>query len=138
MDGPAVADRELLRHSDEQATGHDWVTATLERAGGCLVIRLAGDIDHLSAGLLRELVISAIESAGRWRVVLDLERVPFCDSAGLGALVSIWQTVQAHGGAFALARVPPGCDLALAVTGLRKVLGSWDSVADAITSVSAV
>lgn len=70
-------------------------------------------------------------------MVLDLAEVSFCDSSGLGALVSIWQAVQARGGALALARVPRRCALALAITGLQKVLGSWASAADAITSVSA-
>jgi anti-sigma B factor antagonist len=55
-------------------------------------VRLSGDIDYLTAPFFRDPILEKI-ALGPRRVVLDLDAVPFCDSAGLNALVLVYGTV---------------------------------------------
>lgn len=107
----------------------------VRRAGNCLVIYLAGEIDFSSARRVRQQVTGAMDSARLWRVVLDLREVTFCDSSALRALVTIWKTADRHAGGLTLARVPPACELPLVLTGLNKSLGTWPTITDAVASM---
>lgn len=53
-----------------------------------VVVGLAGDLDLWSAPHLKS-VLSEHLAAGRTRLVLDLERVPFMDSTALGVMVGV-------------------------------------------------
>jgi anti-sigma B factor antagonist len=72
-----------------------------------MIVRVNGEIDHATADLLREHVITAALAIRPPRVVLDFDRVTFCDSSGLGALIAIWKAVRTHQGDLVIAR-PPG------------------------------
>lgn len=62
---------------------------TAERKGGALVVTAMEDrIDAAGAILFKERMRDAVGTAAR-RVVLDLSRVTFVDSSGLGAIVAV-------------------------------------------------
>ncbi len=58
---------------------------------------LVGDIDSLSAGLIKEKLQGQIE-ARYFNFIVDLTQVKFMDSAGLGVLVSGLKTCNKNGG----------------------------------------
>lgn len=53
-------------------------------------------IDAARAPALKQMLLSACE-AGETRIAIDLNRVEFMDSSGLGALVSVLKTIGARG-----------------------------------------
>ena len=55
------------------------------RKDGYVVIEHAGEIDVYTAPRMRELYIDLVNK-GEYKLVLDLERVEFLDSTGLGVL----------------------------------------------------
>ena len=62
---------------------------TREQAYDCLVIRVDDDrIDAAAAIRFKDAMREATQGAGA-RVVLDLSRVEFVDSSGLGAIVAV-------------------------------------------------
>jgi anti-sigma B factor antagonist len=63
---------------------------------------LVGDIDSLSAGLIKEKIQAQIE-ARYFNFIVDLTQVKFMDSAGLGVLVSGLKTCNKNGGDLVLA-----------------------------------
>ena len=66
------------------------------------VLPLTGEIDlHVSPALTASL--DAMTERKLERIVIDLSRVTFIDSAGLAALILAMQKVQAFGGKFFLA-----------------------------------
>ena len=67
--------------------------------------------------------------------VVDLEHVDWMSSAGLGALVSAYSSVQKVGGRFALANITNIQNL-LNVTQLARVFDSYDSRSDALRAVT--
>jgi len=66
--------------------------------------------------------------------VIDLQHVDWMSSAGLGALVSAYTSVNRVGGKFALANITNIQNL-LNITQLVRVFDSFDSRADAIQAV---
>ena len=67
-------------------------------------------------------------------VVLDLERVEFVDSSGIGALVRLMQTARSKGGDVKLSQVPERTRKTLEMTGLLAQFEHYDSIEEAITA----
>jgi len=72
-------------------------------------------------GDLKNVIRSLIER-GRKQIVVDLEAVPFLDSAGLGELVSSYASVKRIGGSLKLTNVNKRIATTLDAAGLTHVL----------------
>ena len=69
-------------------------------------------------------------------VVLDMRGVNFLDSAGVGALVSLFVSRRNQGKTFALAALTPQATAVVSVAGLQKLLPVSGTVAEACASES--
>ena len=67
-------------------------------------------------------------------VVLQLERVEFLDSSGLGALVRLASTARANGGDLKLCALPPQVRKTLELTSLLSLFETYESEAEAIVA----
>ncbi len=71
---------------------------------GRLILR--GEVDFYNAEAvtrsLRELM-----DAGLHRIIVDLEGVPYMDSAGIGSFVNVLHPLQKNGGGIAFLKAPP-------------------------------
>jgi anti-sigma B factor antagonist len=65
-------------------------------------------------------------------VVLDLSGVSFLDSAGIGALVSLFVSRRNQGKAFALAALSPQSTAVVTVAGLQNLLPVYKTVEEAV------
>lgn len=81
--------------------------------------------------------ISTLLAAGNKKIVLNLEGVPYIDSAGLGEVVRTHTTVSKQGGSLKLLNLTKRIEDLLAITKLLTVFDTYDSEADAIKSFSA-
>jgi anti-sigma B factor antagonist len=66
--------------------------------------------------------------------VLELDKVEFVDSSGLGALVRLVQSARAKGGDLKLSGVPPKIRKALEMTNLLGQFETYETVEEAITA----
>jgi|SRR5437016_3661810 len=72
------------------------------RQDGSNVLPLEGEIDlHVSPSVTA--LLNAMIDKKPERLVVDLSRVTYIDSAGLAALIAAMQTVESYGGKFLLA-----------------------------------
>ncbi len=106
--------------------------ATLRQVGKVAVLDLSGKIT-IGEGdvILREKVIELLNS-GRSQILLNLEKVNYMDSAGIGELVACYKRAKEKGGAVKL--LNPGgkvYDL-LQLTKLVGVFDMYNSEKDAI------
>ena|SRR5271166_1354105 len=69
-------------------------------------------------------------------VVLDMSGVNFLDSAGVGALVSLFVSRRNQGKSFALAALAPQATAVITVAGLQKLLPVSRTVEEACASKS--
>src|SRR5437868_6295762 len=81
---------------------------------------VTGEIDLHTADVLRARLVE-LHGAGFRRLVVDFAAVPFCDAAGLGALVSAHNQIVASGGEIALLQVRPAQLRLFRITGLHRL-----------------
>ena len=98
---------------------------------GVVLVRPTGDLDAYTAPELRQTLHEAAESGARLLVV-DLSRVTFIDSAGLGTLVGAHRRMLEAGGALRIVQPPALVGRAFALTGLDEVLDLREDRAQAL------
>jgi anti-sigma B factor antagonist len=82
---------------------------------------------------LRDAVHLALEGQSR-NLLVDMERVPLIDSAGIGRLLAARTTAVNRGGSLKLLRLPPTMHDLLQVTQLLTIFDVFDDEEEAIAS----
>ena len=100
---------------------------------GIEVIDVQGEIDMYSAPRLRELFVDLV-SKGSYQLVVNLDKVGFLDSTGLGVLVGGLRRVRAHDGSMDLVCAQQPILKILKITGLTEVFGIYQTVDQAIAA----
>lgn len=72
----------------------------VEEKEGYHIVTPIGELDIYTVALFRKVVLK-LEGDRRHDLILDLSRVAFIDSSGLGSLIEIWQKVQSVDGEIA-------------------------------------
>jgi anti-sigma B factor antagonist len=84
------------------------------------LVHISGEIDVATAPVVRERLAALLED-GAQRITLDLDRVAFIDSSGLGVLVGALRRMHEHGGELSIEGAQPGVRKILEITGLAEV-----------------
>ena len=101
---------------------------------GIEVVDVGGEIDIYAAPRLRELLIDLV-SQGSCQLVVNLDKVEFPGSTGLGVLVGGLKRVRAHDGSLDLVCTREPILRIFRVTGLTKVFGIHQTVDQAIAAI---
>jgi anti-sigma B factor antagonist len=104
----------------------------VRKEGDHAVLGVGGEIDVYTAPKLREKLIELV-SDGEYHLVVDLEKVDFLDSTGLGVLVGGLKRVRNHDGSLQLVCTQEKILKIFRITGLTKVFPIHSSVAEAIS-----
>ena len=110
--------------------------SSVRQVGGAAIVDLSGKITIGEGDVrLREQVHDLLEK-GTKNLVLNLEKVSYMDSAGIGELVACYKRAKEKGGNVKLLR-PSGkvYDL-LVLTKLEEVFDSYPTEAEAVASFS--
>jgi len=83
--------------------------------------------------LLKETIQKLIDQ-GHNKLLLNLEDVPYVDSAGLGEIVRTYTTVSRQGGSLKLLNLTKRITDLLAITKLLTVFDTFESEAEAVSS----
>jgi anti-sigma B factor antagonist len=114
-----------------------WTHIDEQIVGDVVVLELAGEATlDAEERRLRDVVTDLIAS-GRTKIVLDLARVPYVDSVGVGEMVRAYSAVVRAGGAFRLAAATRRVRDVLDATQLLPVLRHFETVDAAVASCSA-
>lgn len=108
-------------------------TVSTREDGPFTVIEVSGEVDVYTAPRLREVIVSAIDD-GSLRLVIDVDRVEFLDSTGIGVMVGALKKVRSGGGTLDIVCTQPRVLKIFNITGLDKVFGLHASVGDAVQS----
>ena len=98
---------------------------------GIEVIDVEGTIDIYTAPRLRELLID-LASTDNCQLIVNMDKVEFLDSTGLGVLVGGLKRVRAHDGSLDLVCTQERILKLFRITGLTKVFGIYETVNQAI------
>ena len=100
---------------------------------GIEVVTVEGEIDIYTAPRLRELLTDLV-STNNYQLIVNLDKVGFLDSTGLGVLVGGLKRVRAHDGSLDLVCTQERILKIFRITGLTKVFGIYLSVDQAIAA----
>jgi len=109
------------------------LTLTTHEVDGRTVVAVGGEIDVYTAPKLRD-KITELVNAGQHALIIDMEKVDFLDSTGLGVLVGGLKKVRAQDGTMALVCSQDRLLKIFRITGLAKVFTIYDSEAAALSS----
>ena len=106
--------------------------------GDVVVLSISGDIamNGTGASLVADKVRSVLQQ-GHDRLVLDLGRVRYVDSAGLGELVQSFSAVRNRGGAMKLLNVTKRLNDLLVVTKLLTVFDCFEQESESVGQLRA-
>jgi anti-sigma B factor antagonist len=96
----------------------DALAITVRSERGVVIAAVAGDIDISTVARLRERLFELADSGGT--LIVDLNRVTFIDSAGLGALVGTARRAAEHGGSLYAVCARPQTRKLLWLTGVNR------------------
>jgi len=99
--------------------------------GDRTVVAVGGEIDVYTAPKLRDKITDLVNS-GRHDLLIDMEKVEFLDSTGLGVLVGGLKKVRAQQGSMELVCSQDRLLKIFRITGLAKVFTIHDSEASAL------
>ena len=91
---------------------------------GTVRVDAAGELDVSCGNQLRGAVHEALETHAATRVVVDLSRITFLDSAGIGALLGALKEARERGATLVVADPTPFVHHILGITGLLDAFGS--------------
>ncbi|MFG0292811.1 MAG: STAS domain-containing protein [Phycisphaerales bacterium JB065] len=93
---------------------------TLEPTAGVLIVRLKGPglSEQEVASVLSDL--NADAPSQHWRIALDLTKVEFLASAGIGALINIHRSCSTGGGGLAMFGVNDNIEQVFKITKMNK------------------
>lgn len=118
---------------DETREGTE-LDVTLESLGDLALIVLCGEVDVYSAPRLRNVIRDLVDE-GKYRIVVDLEKVAFMDSTGLGVLVGGLKRVKHHQGELGIICNQERILRIFRITGLTKVFPIYRSREDLLASI---
>src|SRR5215203_2067551 len=99
------------------------------------VVELQGELDVASAGALKQRLVQAI-AEGRRKLLVDLTRAEFVDSATIGALIGGATRAHAAGGTLAIVCADPVILETFEIAALEQVIPIYPSTEAALAGLS--
>ena len=97
-----------------------------------LIAAAHGELDHHSAGKLREEIDEAMTAFHCRHLVFDLKRVTFMDSSGIGVVLGRYKKISKKGGTLYLTGCSEYIEKILHMAGVFLVIEKKNSIDDAV------
>lgn len=107
---------------------------------GTHILEVCGEVELANATTLRETLTRFADAAAQAgiapRIVLEMSRVGFLDSSGVGVLVGGYKRMRSQDGALAIAAPHARVKRVLEIAGLMRALPIYDSVEEAVSAAA--
>lgn len=87
---------------------------------------ISGDVDHHSAGELREKIDRVVEMSYPEVLILDFGGVTFMDSSGIGLVMGRWKLMRDISGKVVIQNAPKYISKVMRMAGIEKLLSDQD------------
>lgn len=106
-----------------------------ERIGPNLIVRVDGELDLVTSPLFREKVEKKLNQYEMIKhLILDLRKVNFIDSSGLGAILGRFKRLSQQGGRLSAVNVSPQVRRIFELSGLLKIMEIYNDRQQALNS----
>jgi anti-sigma B factor antagonist len=107
------------------------LTLNDRQEGNRTILDVAGEVDVYTAPKLREKLVELVGD-GNYHIIVDMTKVEFLDSTGLGVLVGGLKRVRSHEGSLVLVCNQERILKIFRITGLTKVFPIYDTLDEAL------
>ncbi len=106
-----------------------------ERIGPNLIVQIDGELDLETSPLFREKVETKLDQYELIKhLILDLQKVNFIDSSGLGAILGRFKRLSQQGGRVSAVNVSPQVKRIFELSGLLKIIKIYNDRQQALKS----
>ena len=95
-----------------------------------LIVRLEGELDQCSASGIRRELDQLLQNPSIRHLVLDMEKMPFMDSSGIGVILGRYRTLSLRSGSVSVMRMSPQVRRVYALSGMAQVIAVIDEKED--------
>mgnify|MGYP001096953764 CR=1 FL=1 len=85
-----------------------------------LLVRLEGELDQCSASGIRRDIDALLQDPSVRHLVLDMARMPFMDSSGIGLILGRHKLISAMGGVVVVQKAPKDIKRMLSIAGIES------------------
>lgn len=107
----------------------------MERKQHVLCIRLIGELDHHSAEELRTQVNIVMNQYPVDSLLLNLEKLDFMDSSGLGVILGRYKQMVQLGGEMVVCGISPAVNRLFQMSGIYKIIRLVEDEEEALRSL---
>jgi stage II sporulation protein AA (anti-sigma F factor antagonist) len=100
-----------------------------------LCIRLSGELDHHAAEELRTKVTETLAANPIKHILLNLEKLAFMDSSGLGVILGRYKQIKTTGGEMVVCAISPAVKRLFDMSGLFKIIRLEDDEQKALQTL---
>jgi len=93
-----------------------------ERHRQTITVRLKNELDHRAAQQMRGELDALLQDASIRRLVLDLEKLSFMDSSGIGFIIGRYKLMARRGGSVAVMNADARMDRIFRMAGLYELI----------------
>ncbi len=90
--------------------------------GNNLVIGLVGELDEHSAAFVRKMMDDALESENFGNAIMDLSRLSFMDSTGIGVVIGRYKLMRKRNKKLFVRNPSPTVDKIFKMSGLYEII----------------
>lgn len=105
----------------------------VRQAGKVSLVDISGRLTSFEAKAFREMILGLLKK-GQTNIVLNLTRLDYLDSSGIGELVRNYMTTVKQGGAMRVVGLAPKVEEILKITQLYQVFPEFPDEASALES----
>jgi stage II sporulation protein AA (anti-sigma F factor antagonist) len=99
----------------------------MERLGANLIVLIDGELDMETAPIFKETIEKKLNQYESVRhLILDLEKVSFIDSSGLGAILGRYKRLSLQGGRVSAIKASRSIRRVLELSGLLKIMTIYE------------
>lgn len=95
-----------------------------------LIVNFNGELDHHSAEEIRKEIDKIYYERRLVHIVLDLKKLNFMDSSGIGLIMGRYKNVSDNGGKLFLVNVSSRVEKILRMSGILKIVQMYNSLED--------
>lgn len=105
---------------------------TTEICRGFLVVRISGEFDMHSTDNFKSIIDDYLVQANLKDIVINMTKLTFIDSSGIGALLGRYKKVSGMGGKLVLCSVAEPVKKILRLSGLLEIINLYEDEAAAL------
>ena len=104
--------------SEQRRAAADRATVTKDT----VTVQLEGELDHCSADRVRASLDALIAEPSIRRLVIDIRKLTFMDSSGIGVIIGRYRTLSRRKGSVAVRGASPAIDRIFQMSGLYQII----------------